>query len=756
VSQRLIAAAVLTLGLALGLAPLRPPRPLATDAPAAEFSAARALAHVTALARAPRAVGTREHGAARDELLARLRALGLEPQVQRAVAVDRGFGARWGGPRPAAVVENVLARISGSGGAGGAVLLAAHYDSVPWSPGAADDAAGVATLLETLRALLHGPPPRRDVIALFTDGEELGLLGARAFVDEHPWRRDVAVAVNLEGRGHRGPVLAFEASSGNGRLVQALRAAVPHPIANSLAYEVYRRLPNDTDFSVLRRAGIPGWGLAFIGGVTHYHTRLDAPERLDAGSVQHHGSYALGLARYFGAADGDWRAPDRVYFNTLGPHIASYPLAAAHVFSVLVALAFVTLLVLGRRAGRLRLLVVGGSAAAWLGLLLAVPLLALLAWQALRALRPELKAMVMGDPYGAGAVVVGLSLLGSSVVAAAARRLRRRVEAGELLAGALGVWLLLLGLVSATMPGATYLFTWPVAGALVGLDALLRATPAARWLVPLSALPALVLVAPTAALLFDALTVTLAAAPLLLVTLLLALLSPLCDLLPRRAVPVAALAGLLLSAGPALALRFDAARPRPDNLFYALDADTGRARWLSTDAAPDHWTRRVLGDAPGRALLTEYLPTAPQNSPLLPRELLAADAPALPLAPPLVETLGDEREGDERRLRLRLTSPRAAAVMSLHLPPDVEVLAARVAGRDAGAGRSWALRFWGLTPEGVELELRLRGAAPLRARLLDLSFGLPEGPGPRPADTMPTPFLGFLQDATVVLREVVL
>jgi len=84
------------------------------------------------------------------------------------------------------------------------VLLVAHYDSVPTGPGANDDGVGVATLLETARALTASAPLQNDVIFLFTDSEETGLLGAQAFVTEHLWAKEVEVVLNFEGRGNGG------------------------------------------------------------------------------------------------------------------------------------------------------------------------------------------------------------------------------------------------------------------------------------------------------------------------------------------------------------------------------------------------------------------------------------------------------------------------------------------------------------------------------------------------------------------------
>jgi Zn-dependent M28 family amino/carboxypeptidase len=91
------------------------------------------------------------------------------------------------------------------------VLLVAHYDGVGAGPAASDDGAGSAALLETMRALrARKQPLAHDIMVLFTDGEEAGLLGAAAFVREHPWAKDVAVILNFEARGTSGRSFMFE------------------------------------------------------------------------------------------------------------------------------------------------------------------------------------------------------------------------------------------------------------------------------------------------------------------------------------------------------------------------------------------------------------------------------------------------------------------------------------------------------------------------------------------------------------------
>ncbi len=188
------------------------------SAPATEFSAERAMAHVRGIAGRPHPIGSAEHRVVAEYVVSQLRALGLEPEVQEATAVGTRYAA-------AGRVRNILVRVPGTDSAASrhAVLLMAHYDAVPAALGAGDDASGSAVLLETLRALTASPRLRHDVVALFADGEETGLLGAAAFVREHPWARDVAVTLNFEARGTHGPSLMFETGPGNLDMVRALR-----------------------------------------------------------------------------------------------------------------------------------------------------------------------------------------------------------------------------------------------------------------------------------------------------------------------------------------------------------------------------------------------------------------------------------------------------------------------------------------------------------------------------------------------------
>ena len=248
-------------------------------------------------------------------------------------------------------MDNVVATMRGSDPTG-TVILAAHHDSVGMGPGAADDGAAVAALLETARALRTGGEPRNDVVLLITDGEENGLLGADAFVREHPLGDRGGVVLNFEARGVGGPSLMFETSRDNAGLVDAFTSVAPHPRGDSSMVEVYRLLPNNTDFTPFAAGGFSGLNFAFIEGAARYHTAGDSITNLDRGSLQHHGENMLALARTLGGTDlrSVESDHDDTYFRLLGLPV-SYPNGAVWPLAVLAVLLVALLAWLARRRG---------------------------------------------------------------------------------------------------------------------------------------------------------------------------------------------------------------------------------------------------------------------------------------------------------------------------------------------------------------------------------------------------------------------
>src|SRR3954466_15135974 len=278
---------------------LQPPQPKPASAPAGEFSAARAAAHVEQIAVRTHVAGSAADGEVVDYLVSTLSGYGLDTRVQNAV----GSYAALHGSTEMASVRNVVAVLPGSDPTG-RLFLVAHHDSVETGPGPSDAGAGVSSLLETVRALAQGPQPRNDVVVVLTDAEEACLCGAEAFVHSHPLAAQGGVVLNLEARGTSGPPITFETSRGNAELARVFDSAVPNPVATSFAVEVYRRLPNDTDFTPFRESGrVTRLKPALIHRAAAHPPPQDTPDRQDRASLQGEGENALALARAFGDQD---------------------------------------------------------------------------------------------------------------------------------------------------------------------------------------------------------------------------------------------------------------------------------------------------------------------------------------------------------------------------------------------------------------------------------------------------------------------
>ncbi len=441
-------ALLVCLAVAAGLAWIAslPPRPLPASAPASEFSAGRALGDIEVLARQPHPLGSAAHATVADYLLARMRALGLDVRAQDDVAAGQA-------------VRNLIGVLPGRDRTAPAIALMAHYDTVPGSPGAADDSTGVAVALESVRALRAGGPLARDVALVITDGEEIDLLGARAFYAADPLARRIGLVLNMEARGGGGRVFMFETGADNGALIDVFRRVTPDPSSNSLSIFVYRHMPNDTDFTVVKAHGGTGLNYAFIGRQVDYHAPTSTLARLDHGSVQHMGNQVLAAARAFATATAlPARRADRVYADFLGTGVLAYAPGAG--WLILLAAALLYLATASRLRGGMRLQWRAATRGA-IAALLVLPLAAALAIGArhltgvpfgFETQRPLLAA------FGLFELAVAACSLGIALLLAAWPKTLNWCAWGGALVPA---WLAALA-AQATAPAVAFLLAWPL------------------------------------------------------------------------------------------------------------------------------------------------------------------------------------------------------------------------------------------------------------------------------------------------------
>jgi hypothetical protein len=660
-------------------------------------------------------------------------------------------------------VRNLLARKPGSDNTK-AVLLAAHYDSAVTSHGAADDGAGVAALLETARALSAGPPLRNDVLFLFTDAEVAGLFGAKAFREQHALLGSIGAVLNFEARGVRGPSLMFEAGRHSGSLVRHLLDAAPHPYVSSLFATIYELMPNSTDFTVFRQAGLPGLNFGFAEDWPKYHTGLDSPSSLDEGSVQHHGSYATALARRLGQIDlRQSPQDDLIYFNVIGSFVLSYATGWALPLAAAVGILYVMALLDARRrsrldAGRLALAIVLPPAS------VAVASMACYAYQ----------TWIVGGIYDgfllyrAGYHQTACMLLAALVVAFVFSGAFRRLGTQASWMGALFWWTLAALAAAWYVPGASYAFAWPALVNVAACWLLIRepdaASPARRLaLLITAAVCSAVILVPPGKLLALGLALSGSGAPLLggYTAFGFLLFGPQVAVMmkPHRWALPALLACALL--GVSLGMRagpvYDASHPKHNRVAYVLDHDRGAAAWVASRRGFDEWVGAVLATGPANAphaLPAWYSAGFARSVPLL-----SSGAPRAELAPPSVVVLED-RAADRRTIRFTVKSDRAAPKMALMLEASGPLTLLAVNGRAPdppvhGASRL-VLHLLGSGTDGMEVAVQA-GAGPITIHVLDHSYELPPEVASalprRPLSMMPTMSNG---DATIVVRSLVL
>lgn len=690
------------------------PRPVAANASPLGFSAERAMKDIRILGAAPHPVGSPANALVRDYLVTRLNSLGLSPQIQRGSSFFVYDNTIYG-----AAVENVIGVLPGRDRAAPALVLMAHRDSVAGSPGAADDAAGVASALEIVRTLKAKGAPARDIIVLLTDGEEAGLLGSRVFFEKSPLAAHVGYVINLEAGGDGGRAAMFETAPANGGDIALYRRTARQPDSNALTVLLYRHMPNDTDFTAAEQHGKVGLNYAFIGRHFGYHSPSSTPDDLEVGALQHLGAQVLPTAEALAFGPLPARAPDVVYATLPFGLLPIYPPWAGW---IILAAAAGLLAAGAAGAGRMDALrgsdfVRGAGVSLYVvatsGVLLELarratgvgsgwmPYRALLArfsiaeaMMVLAALgavfaaavfagRPRARWIAAGLPLLAGVscFIVGggdiiglvLGVLGGGLGLATFGRPAKIAGAWT---GMLATGLLVAAVLQILEPHAAYIATWPVlaaslAASLTGAGAdqrtrallcnLLIAIGMLAWLGDLFDLlihgldQPLLLVAPT----------WLAAI----------VLWPLAGLGGANRLG-AVLAGVCIGASLALAgylhttSPWTARHPRAVEPVYIVDASKQQA-WRASLLEPDDWTRRVLGAEGGRPT---QLPLDFQAQPV------QAAVAALVAQPPAPALLTAEPDGHVR-LKVGLNPGAASITVSLRsLTPIDHVL---VDGRPA-------------------------------------------------------------------------
>jgi len=195
-----------------------------------------------------------------------------------------------------ATAYNVIAEIPGSDKAGEVIMLGGHLDSWHSWTGATDNAIGCAVMMEAARILVAiGAEPRRTIRVALWSGEEQGLLGSKAYVEEHfgtaeepkPDHATFGGYFNIDaGTGRARGATVFGPSEAADILRSALEPFEDLGVLGATTTRSRRR--GGSDHTSFNEAGLPGIGMGqdpIEYGTHSWHTNLDAYERVVSGDA---------------------------------------------------------------------------------------------------------------------------------------------------------------------------------------------------------------------------------------------------------------------------------------------------------------------------------------------------------------------------------------------------------------------------------------------------------------------------------------
>jgi hypothetical protein len=725
-----------------------------------EFSTSRAFDHIKAIAKQPHYVGTKNHEVVANYIIKELQKLGLETTVQEGFTLSD-----WGNLVKS---KNIMCRIKGTE-TGKALLLLSHYDSAPhsFSHGASDDASGVATILEGVRAYLNAQTKHKnDIIILFTDAEELGLNGAALFVTQHQWAKEVGLVLNFEARGSSGPsYMLMETNKGNAGLVQEFaKAGATYPVSNSLMYSIYKMLPNDTDLTVFREQGdVQGFNFAFIDDHFNYHTAQDDVAHLDKNTLKHQGSYLMPLLNYFSNADLNAvnATADEVYF-TIPFTFISYPFDWVLPMTLIAAGLLIVLVFLGKAKRMLKLNDIMKGFFPFLGSLIFTGLITYYGWKALLLMNPQYNDLLNGFTYNGHDYIAAFVLLSLSICFFFYQIASKPKVTMNHYVIPLLFWIVLNGFLANSLRGAGFLII-PVYFGLVAF-AVFVFSQRSNWIVNLiCGIPALLIIAPFIEMFPVGLGLKVLFGSAILTVLAFAILLPIFGAFAKKGswsllfflIAIVFLAKAQYHSG------YELGEAKSNSLVYLYNADINKANWVTYDTNLDSWTKGYLGENPksGKALNNLKLFSKYGSE-----FTYAAEAPNKGLAKPTITFLQDSVVGYKRYLKIQITPNRkvnrydifADEIMTFFNFKANGVTTLGQKGAELERNGKKLLSYYVVNNEPLVLQFTLNRATVLDMDVMESSFDLMVNPlfamTQRESWMMPTPFV--LNDAVVIRQKI--
>lgn len=720
-----------------------------TAEPANRFSALRASEHYRVVAAMPHMTGTIANTRVRDSIIAWCDSFKLDVQVDTAIGL-RSFSSITLG----AVTYNIWARLRGIG-SGRAIYVVSHYDSAPNSYGAGDDGIAVIAMMESIRALRADHKAfKNDIVFLFTDAEEAGLLGAAASMRDSSIKKDMAIAFNYDGTAVRGASMLLEASPSVRPLLEHYRN-LPHPFGTSLSAEGKKRAPGHLDFELFKEAGIPGFSQVLPEGRSHYHSLIDRPEAIDLKTVQQHGENMLALIKEFGDVNLQQLKGEEVYYfpvlNHLFIYAASWQLWLLLLCNGLFIASFVLFLREEREAG---------NEAPWGSFMFAVArfLLVLLfsfviAYALLSLIQkayPDLARFQNYESYNAWLYYIALGCSALTVFGCVYAFGKRTFSVPAAMAGFHFLLIVLADALYTQVPSALYCLLFPLLFSL--LAALVRwrrvdeaAARGPRTLLGfLAALPACLLL-PTViyfsyagAFGLSVYTAALCVPVVILAGFLLPLWKEVDYKLPYWLPGLSFMGVLICFLFAHLGSHFSSRYPLRSSLYYRYDMDKNQAVWLSDIGQTDRWNKIYLGNAkPGVYTDSTFLYSRSELT-----ERLNSKADTLDVLAPVIRLAKDSVANGSRYVQLVFASSREATLLRVAFGAVVvkDMVINGIPVTDAVVDTARRIQFCGLGNDSLRVSIRVKEGVTLPVTLIDYTRGLPPALEKviRPDDIVPT------------------
>jgi hypothetical protein len=726
----------------------------------AEFSTERALNQVKIIAHKPHYVGSTNHELVANYLKLELNRIGLETTIQEGFTLsDKGLLVK---------SKNILARIKGTNNSK-ALLLLSHYDSAPhsFSKGASDDASGVATILEGIRAFLYAKQPHKnDIIILFSDAEELGLNGAALFVNQHPWAKEVGLVLNFEARGSSGPsYMLMETNKGNQALVKEFsNAKTKYPVSNSLMYSIYKMLPNDTDLTVFREQGnIQGFNFAFIDGHYNYHTQQDDIQHLNKTTLAHQGTYLMPLLKYFSNIDlnSTQTTEDNVYFSIPFGFI-NYPFIWVFPMSIIALGLLILFIFIGKVKRVITFREIFRGFVPLLGSIAIAGLVTFLGWKIVLIAYPQYSDLLNGFTYNGHAYIGAFVTLSIAICFAFYHHFSEAKITMNHFVAPLLLWIIINLFLANNLTGAGFLII-PVYFGILLFGLFVITQHYSLGLNLLFSIPALAIVAPFIIMFPVGLGLKILFGSAILTVLLFGLLLPIFGSFFRKGAWTLFffMASIAFFVYAGYNSDYEYGKAKSNSLLYLYNANTNSAVWTTYDVNLDDWTKSYLGEKNQKAVGLNGLPIASKYNSTF---TYSAIAPNVGVPQPTIAFLKDSVVGNNRYLKIKISPNRKVNRYDIFANPKMTfynfkangVSTSGQEGNRLERGDMKVLCYYVVRNEPLVLEFYINKSSIFDMDLIESSFDLLTNPlfqiKPRSDWMMPTPFV--LNDAVLIQQKI--